>query len=102
MIASAPDIGRGCRARVPAKGAVRSLTSRAKGLFRVTGGASRGQSTNATWRTTDYCSGTVTRVTRGRVSVYDKARRRTVTVRAGQRYVARAQLFQARKGRGTR
>jgi hypothetical protein len=102
VIASAPDIGRGCRARVPAKGAVRSLTSRAKGLFRVTGGASRGQSTNATWRTTDYCSGTVTRVTRGRVSVYDKARRRTVTVRAGQRYVARAQLFQARKGRGTR
>jgi hypothetical protein len=79
---------------------VRTLVSRANGLFRVTGGASRAQGTNATWRTTDYCSGTVTRVTRGRVTLYDKARRRTVTVRAGQRYVARAKLFQARKGRG--
>jgi hypothetical protein len=100
VMAGAPDTGRGCRARVPSKGIVRTLVSRAKGLFRVTGGASRGQSTNATWRTTDYCSGTVTRVTRGRVKVYDRARRRTVTVRAGQRYIARARLFQARKGRG--
>jgi hypothetical protein len=99
---SAPDAGRGCRSRVPAKGAVRSLVSSARGLFRVTGGASRAQGTNAAWRTTDYCSGTVTRVTRGRVKVYDKALRRTVTVRAGQRYQARARLFQARKGRGAR
>ena len=49
----------------------------------MTGGASRAQGTNAAWRTTDYCSGTVTRVTRGRVTVFDKARGRTVTVRAG-------------------
>ena len=79
---------------------MRTLVSSATGLFRVTGGASRAQGTNAAWRTTDYCSGTVTRVTRGRVTVYDRARGRTVTVRAGKRYVARARLFQARKGRG--
>ena len=34
-----------------------------------------------------------------RRSVYDKARRRAVTVRAGHSYRARARLFQARKGR---
>jgi hypothetical protein len=33
------------------------------------------------------------------VRVFDKGRRRTVTVRAGKRYIARATLFQARKGR---
>ena len=102
VLSSAPDEGRGCRARTPAKGAVRTMLTRAKGLFRVTGGASRAQSTNAVWRTTDHCYGTVTRVTRGRVSVFDKARGRNVTLRAGKRYVARARLFQARKGRGER
>jgi len=99
VLASAPEAERPCRALRPGKGIVRSLTARAKGLFRVSGGASRAQGTSATWRTTDYCSGTVTRVTRGRVSVYDKARRRAVTVRAGHSYRARARLFQARKGR---
>jgi hypothetical protein len=46
------------------------------------------------------CNGTVTRVTRGLVALYDKARKRTVLLRAGRQYVARARLFQARKGSG--
>jgi hypothetical protein len=76
----------------------RTLTATIKGLFRVTGGASRAEGRNALWRTTDRCNGTVTTVTRGLVTLYDKARKRTVLLRAGRRYVARARLFQARKG----
>ena len=72
---------------------------RERASFRVSGGASRAEGRDATWRTTDRCTGTTTRVTRGRVTVYDKARRRTITLQAGARYVARARLFQARKGR---
>ena len=100
VLISAPAAERPCQARAPAKGVVRTFVSRAKGLFRVTGGASFAQGRDATWRTSDRCDGTITRVTRGRVTVYDKARKRTVTVRPGARYVARARLFQARKGRG--
>ena len=36
VLASAPEAERGCRALRPGKGIVRSLTARAKGLFRVT------------------------------------------------------------------
>ena len=99
VLISPPTAEIGCRATIPAKGVVRTLSASAKGLFRVNGGASRAEGRNAAWQTTDRCNGTVTRVTRGRVTVYDKARRRTVTVRAGHRYLARARLFQARKGR---
>jgi hypothetical protein len=96
---SAPSAEAGCRARTPAKGVVRKLTTSAQGLFRVSGGASRAEGRNAAWSTTDRCSGTTTRVSRGRVNVYDKGLRRTITLRAGQRYKAKAMLFQARKGR---
>ena len=100
VLISAPAAERPCQARAPAKGIVRTFVSRAKGLFRVTGGASFAQGVDATWRTSDRCNGTTTQVTRGRVTVYDKVRKRTLTVRPGARYVARARLFQARKGRG--
>jgi hypothetical protein len=78
---------------------VRTLKASAKGLFRVSGGASYAVGRNAAWRTTDRCNGTVTRVTRGRVRLYDKGRRKRIVVRAGHRYVAKARLFMARKGR---
>jgi len=42
------------------------------------------------WLTADRCDGTLTRVTRGRVAVHDFRRRRTVLVRAGKSYLARA------------
>jgi hypothetical protein len=89
-----------CRAsRLPRTTPVRTLKATAKGLFRVTGGASHAVARNAAWRTTDRCNGTVTRVTRGRVNVYDKGRHRHIVVRRGHRYIARARLFLARKGR---
>ena len=42
------------------------------------------------WLTKDTCAGTLTRVTQGAVDVRDKHTRRTVTVRAGHAYLARA------------
>ena len=41
------------------------------------------------WLTRDTCAGTLTKVTRGVVSVRDLRRKRTVTVRAGHSYLAR-------------
>jgi hypothetical protein len=39
----------------------------------------------------------VTQVGRGRASVFDRARKATVTVSAGQAYLAKARLFAARR-----
>ena len=41
------------------------------------------------WLVEDRCTSTLTKVTRGSVSVRDKVKRKTVTVRAGKQYVAR-------------
>jgi streptogramin lyase len=42
------------------------------------------------WETLDTCSGTLTRVAKGKVRVRDLGRRRTVVVSAGHSYLARA------------
>jgi hypothetical protein len=42
------------------------------------------------WTTVDRCDGTLTRVSRGRVAVRDFRRKRTIVVRAGKSYLARA------------
>jgi hypothetical protein len=42
------------------------------------------------WLTQDRCDGTLTTVKRGTVSVRDLKRRRTVSVKAGHSYLARA------------
>ena len=42
------------------------------------------------WYVEDRCDGTLTRVSKGSVSVYDRGRHRTVLVRAGRSYLARA------------
>ena len=99
LLISPPGAGIACRRNPRAKGVVSTLTATAKGFFRVSGGASFAQSQNAVWRTIDRCDGTTTQVRRGSVRLYDKGLRRTVTVRAGKAYLARAHLFQARKGR---
>jgi hypothetical protein len=102
VLRSPPRSEAACAARRPpsgAKGIVRTLTGTAKGQFRAIGGASIATVRNATFVATDRCNGTLTEVGRGRAAVFDRARDRTVTVRAGQAYLARARLFQARKGR---
>ena len=42
------------------------------------------------WLTEDRCGGTLTRVAEAAVSVRDRIRRKTVLVRAGRSYFARA------------
>ncbi|MDA0170087.1 hypothetical protein OJ998_13400 [Solirubrobacter taibaiensis] len=101
VLATPPAADVGCRRQPPAKGIVRSLRATAKGLVRVSAGGSFGVGRDATWRTIDRCGSTTTYVTRGIVRVFDKERRRTVTVRAGRRFVVKAQIFKARKGRQT-
>ncbi|MDA0183406.1 hypothetical protein OJ997_24055 [Solirubrobacter phytolaccae] len=99
VLVTPPAADVGCRRLPPAKGVVRSLTATVTGLVRVSGGGSYGVGRNAQWRTIDRCGSTTTQVKRGSVRVYDKGSRRTITVRAGRRYVVKAKLFQARKGR---
>jgi hypothetical protein len=69
---------------------IRRLRSNARGRFRTRGRHSAATVRGTVWETTDRCDGTLTRVTRGRVAVRDFRRRRTVVVRAGKSYLARA------------
>jgi Ca2+-binding RTX toxin-like protein len=69
---------------------VRVRTRRRRGHWKVRGKFSIGASEGTAWTTVDTCSRTTTMVRRGRVRVFDRVKRRTVTVRAGQRYVATA------------
>jgi Ca2+-binding RTX toxin-like protein len=64
-------------------------TDRRRGRWRVKGKHSIAAAVGTDWVTLEGCSRTVTVVRRGRVQVFDRVKRRTVTVRAGHRYVAR-------------
>lgn len=69
---------------------VRRLRSSAQGRFRTRGRHSAATVRGTVWTTVDRCDGTLTRVKRGRVAVRDIRRRRTIVVRAGRSYLARA------------
>jgi hypothetical protein len=60
------------------------------GRFRTRGGNSVATVRGTSWYVEDRCDGTLTRVSRGSVSVRDLRLHRTVLVRAGQSYLARA------------
>jgi len=60
-----------------------------RGKFRTRGRNATATVRGTVWRTTDTCAGTVVFVASGAVAVRDSARKRTVTVRRGHRYVAR-------------
>jgi hypothetical protein len=90
---------RACASR--RKGVVRTLTVTVpKGIVRTVPKKGLVTGRNASWRTSDRCDGTLTRVTRGRVTV--RHGRRNVTVRAGRSYLIRARLFAARRHRPSR
>jgi ferric-dicitrate binding protein FerR (iron transport regulator) len=61
------------------------------GRFRTRGSNSVATVRGTSWYVADRCDGTLTRVTRGSVSVRDLRGDRTVVVRAGQSYLARGQ-----------
>ena len=60
------------------------------GRFRTHGRDSVATVRGTRWLTKDTCAGTLTRVTEGAVDVRNKRTHRTVTVRAGHSYLARA------------
>jgi hypothetical protein len=69
---------------------IRRLSGNAHGRFRTRGRFSSATVRGTVWGVIDRCDGTLTRVQRGRVAVRDFRRRRTITVRAGKKYLARA------------
>jgi hypothetical protein len=71
------------------KPTTRSLWGNGKGNFKTTGRYAAATVRGTVWLTQDTCKGTLVRVQSGTVSVLDRVRNRTVTVRAGQSYLAR-------------
>jgi len=68
----------------------RKLRADAQGKFRTRGRYSAATVRGTAWTTTDRCDGTLTKVSRGTVAVRDLRRKRTVTLRRGKSYLARA------------
>lgn len=81
---------RGRRASTARSRTIRRLTANARGRFRTRGRNSAATVRGTVWLTTDRCDGTLTKVKRGSVAVRDFRRKRTVVVRAGKSYLARA------------
>ena len=84
---------RGASARAGAavsRRTIRRLRSNANGRFRTRGRNSSATVRGTIWTTADRCDGTLTTVKRGRVVVRDLRRKRTIVVRAGKSYLARA------------
>jgi hypothetical protein len=73
------------------KSVLGKLWGNGKGKFRTTGKYSSATVRGTIWLTQDECDGTLTKVLRGTVSVRDLRRKKTVRVKAGHSYLARAQ-----------
>jgi CSLREA domain-containing protein len=84
---SCPKAG---KAAAAAKKKKRRLWGDGSGRFRTKGKHSAATVVGTRWLVEDKCTSTTTRVARGRVSVRDFARKKTVIVKAGKKYVARA------------
>jgi hypothetical protein len=83
--------GCGKQARAAAKKPkTRRLWGDGKGKFRTRGQYSAATIRGTRWLVTDTCTSTITKVTQGSVTVRDTVRKRTVIVRAGKSYTARA------------
>jgi hypothetical protein len=85
-----PPIGRSASAAQLSRRTIRRLRSNARGRFRTRGRNSSATVRGTVWETIDRCDGTLTKVRRGRVAVRDFRRKKTVIVRAGRSYLARA------------
>jgi hypothetical protein len=73
------------------KAVLGKLWGSGKGKFRTNGKYSAATVRGTIWLVEDRCEGTFTKVTRGVVQVRDFKRKKTVTVKAGHSYLARAQ-----------
>jgi hypothetical protein len=88
----APCKAKGAQAIAAAKSKrkIRRLRGNAKGRFRSRGRYSSATVRGTDWTVTDRCDGTLTTVKRGKVAVRDFRRHKTIIVRRGKRYLARA------------
>jgi hypothetical protein len=68
----------------------RRLWGNGSGRFRTRGRQSAATVVGTKWLVEDRCDSTLTRVKRGKVSVRDFAKKKTVIVKAGHKYVAKA------------
>jgi CSLREA domain-containing protein len=68
----------------------RRLWGDGKGRFRTKGKHSAATVVGTKWLVEDRCTSTLTRVVRGKVKVRDFVKKKTVTVKAGKKYVAKA------------
>ena len=82
--------GRSASAAQLSRRTIRRLRSSARGRFRTRGRNSSATVRGTVWETIDRCDGTLTKVRRGRVAVRDFRRKKTVIVRAGKSYLAKA------------
>ena len=88
---SCPTRKKGSRATASArKKKVRRLWGDGKGRFRTRGKHGAATVRGTKWLTEDRCGGTRVRVSRGSVSVRDFVKKRTVVVKKGKSYLARA------------
>jgi hypothetical protein len=87
---SSRSVASGVGVQQAARRRIRRLRGRGRGRFRVRGRYSSATVRGTDWTVTDRCDGTLTTVKSGRVAVRDFRRKKTVTVRAGKRYLARA------------
>jgi hypothetical protein len=88
-LASCRAKGRSASAAAKKKPSKRHLWGDGKGAFRTSGKYSSATVRGTKWLVQDSCAGTLTRVVRGNVQVRDNVKHKTVTVHAGQSYLAR-------------
>ena len=81
---------RGKRASASASRRIRRLSSNTRGRFRTRGRHSSATVRGTKWTITDRCDGTLTQVARGKVAVRDFRRKKTIVVKAGKKYLAKA------------
>ena len=81
------------------KTALGQLWGNGKGKFRTSGKYSSATVRGTIWLVQDRCEGTLTKVSRGTVQVADFQRNKTVSVKAGHSYLARATRAASKKAR---
>lgn len=86
-----------------AKGVVRRLKVTAKrkgkGIFRTIASAAVTTVRRGTWTTTDRCDGTLTKVAKGRATLYNRVSGRKKRLRTHQQYLVKVRAFAVRQAR---
>ena len=85
------EAGKGASAARLSRRAIRRLRGSATGRFRTRGRHSAATVRGTDWEVIDRCDGTLTKVERGEVAVRDFRLRKTILVKEGKRYLARAE-----------